>query len=563
MEEFDSIKTDVLIVGGGAAGARAAIEADVAGAEVLLVSKGPVARSGLTPLAYPCLQAAVGSMDSRDNADIHYQDIVREGKGLSDMNLARVLADEAVFRFRDLERFGVRFETEQGKVFQAHFPGQTYPRNLLIVGGGFGLISGLKNELRKHPRSKIIEDFCVSKLLIDNGEIVGAFGINLRDGKFYAFEAKAVVLAGGGYEALWDNNDGSQDSTGDCISLAFEAGADIIDLEMTQYYPGVFAYPGSLKGVDIQYETFLGKQYFDFKLVNKNGEEFLKGPLPGRDVLTRMMFNEIEQGRGTEHNAIYVNPKKSSKSPEEIERLVKQFVEGPDKLWRKMGINIRKDRFELCPAVHYTLGGIRIDDQTNSSINGLFAAGETSSNTHGANRIGGNSLAETQVFGARAGKYAALHAKEHSGWGKPPEGQVREEMLRLSTLREKKKDGLRPLKIRNELRAVMDQFVGPNRNEEGLKTALNKVLDLRKNALPKVQVGGGRIFNTDWCMAIEINKVLDLAELIIQSAMLRKESRGNHYRSDFLQTLSDPVHTLVKRHSNGITVDYAQVSRLN
>ena len=561
MAEDNVVKTDVLVVGGGAAGVRAAIEADVEGAEVVIASKGPLARSGSTPLAYPCFQASVGFMDARDCPDVHYRDIVTEGKGLSDMNLARALADDAVDRYHDLERYGVRFEMEEGKVFQSHYPGQTYPRNLLIVGGGFGMAAGLRNELRKHPRPKIMEDVVISRLLVEDGEVAGAFGLNLRDGRFYVFQAKAVVLAGGGYEALWENMDASRDCTGDTISLAFEAGADIIDLEMTQYYPGVFAYPESLKGVAIQYETFLGKQYFDFRLVNNRGEEFLKGPLPGRDVLMRAMYTEIEEGRGTEHNAVYVDPRRSSKSPEEIERMVKRFVEGPDKLWRGLGIDIRKDLFEICPAIHYTLGGIRIDEKTRSSLPGLFAAGENSSNVHGANRIGGNALAETQVFGVRGGKYGALYAKGRRE-GRLSEAQIKEETSRLNLLKEKKKGGVRPLAIRDELRKLMDRYVGPNRSEEGLKTALAKIIDLKENGVPKLQAVGRRIFNSDWSIAIEVSRTLVLAEIIIRSAIQRQESRGHHYRSDFPESLPDARHTLVRMKDGRVRVGYADVTRL-
>jgi fumarate reductase (CoM/CoB) subunit A len=561
MAETNLVKTDVLVVGGGAAGVRAAIEADAGGADVVIASKGPLARSGSTPLAYPTFQASAGFMDARDCPDVHYQDILAEGKGLSDMDLARALADEAVDRYHDLERYGVRFETEEGRILQSHYPGQTYPRNLLIVGGGFGMVSGLRNELRRRPRPRIMEDVVISRLLLDDGEVAGAVGLSLRDGRFYVFQAKAVVLAGGGYEALWENMDASRDCTGDTITLAFEAGADIIDLEMTLYYPGVFAYPESLKGILIQYETILGKQYFDFRLVNNLGEEFLKGPLPGRDVLMRAIYAEIEEGRGTEHNAVYVDPRRSSKSPEEIEKMIKRFVEGPDKLWRKLGIDIRKDLFEICPAMHYTLGGIRIDEKTRTSLPGLFAAGENSSNVHGANRIGGNALAETQVFGARGGKYGALYAKKRREV-RLSEAEIKEEVSRLNGIKEKKKGGIRPLAVRDELRKLMDRYVGPNRNEEGLKTALGKILDLKENGLPRFQAVGRRIFNSDWSMAIEVSGTLVLAELVVRSAIQRKESRGHHYRSDFPESLPDARHTLVRMKDGEVRVGYADVTRL-
>ncbi len=488
---------------------------------------------------------------------------MKEGKGLSDMNLARALADDAVERFHDLQRFGVRFETEEGKLFQSHYPGQTYPRNLLIVGGGFGLVAGLRNELRRHPRTRVLEDVVISRLLTDGTEVVGAVGLSLRDGRFYAFQTKAVVLAGGGYEALWGNMDAAKESTGDTICLAFQAGADIIDLEMTQYYPGAFMYPESLKGIIIQYETFLGEQYFDFKLINGLGEEFLKGPLPGRDVLMRAMYTEIEEGRGTEHGGVYVDPLRSSKSPEEIEKMIKRFVEGPDKLWRGLGLDIRKDRFEISPAIHYTLGGIRINEKTETSVTGLFAAGENSSNVHGANRIGGNALAETQVFGARGGKYSALYAKKRPE-RELPEAQIREEISGLKSLREKKKGGIRPLIIRDELHQVMDRYIGPNRNEEGLQTALGKIQDLKEIGLPKVQAEGPKIFNSDWAMAMEISKAVSLAEIVVRSALVRKESRGHHYRADFQERLPDAEarHTLISLRENKVHAGYADVTRI-
>lgn len=562
MEEYEVVKTDVLIIGGGAAGVRAAIEADHHGADVHLLSKGPLARSGLTPLALPCLQAALGAMDPRDNPDVHYEDIIREGRGLADHNLATVLAQESIARVVDLEKFGIRFEKRDGGTyFQAHFPGQTYPRNLLIVGEGFGLISGLKKELRRHHKAKTLEDFLVFRLLTDHEGVTGAIGLNLRDGRFYAFHAKSVILACGGYEALWENNDGSPDSTGDGVLLGFRAGADVIDLEMTQYYPGVLAYPESVKGVNIQYETFLEEKYFDFKLINDEGKEFLpEGPLPARDVLMRAIFTEIEEGRGTARNSVYIDPSRSSKSQEEIEELVNRFFKGRDRYLRRLGINIREDRIEICPSVHYTLGGLHMNEKTETTVPGLFAAGENSSNTHGANRIGGNSLAETQVFGARAGKYASEWAKKrsHSPF---PRKNVKEAIREIDFFMENKKEPVRGVILKTELKQLMDKYVGPNRKEEGMRKALEKVMDLKRNGLPKVQVSPGRVFNTDWSEAIETSMALDLAELVIRSALFRKETRGHHFRSDFPGVLETPAHTLVKKRDNKICVEYTPVRK--
>lgn len=563
MGDYEVLRTGVLVIGGGGAGVRAALEADSQGAEVCLLSKGPIARSGITPLAYPSLQAAFGASDPRDNPDVHYRDTIAEGGYLVDQNLARVLADESIPRALDLEGFGIRFKKQDEKFFQVQHPGQTYPRNLFIVGGGFGLIHGLKKELQRRPRVRILEDFCVSHLFRDQGELVGAFGLHMRDGGFSAIEAKSVVLACGGYEELWGNADTPPDSTGDGIFLAFQSGGDVIDLEMVQYYPTVFAHPESLKGILVQYETFLGRQYLDFRLVNNEGREFLpEGPLPGRDTLMRLILSEIEEGRGTEHNAVYIDPSRSSKKREEIDNLVHELLESPDRNLKTFGIDIRKDRLEVCPAVHHALGGIHINERTETSVQGLFAAGENASSVHGANRISGNALSETQVFGTRAGRYAAQHSRGR-GYGSLPAGEIREAIQKWNGFVQRKKEGIRPLVLRKELKQVMDRYMGPNRDEEGMREALQKVLDLRGNGLPKVEVTGGKIFNLDWRIAIEVSMTLDLAELVIRSALLRKETRGHHFRRDFPGTSETPQHTLVRKRGDGIEVTHSPVRVLH
>lgn len=563
MDKCEVLKTEVLIVGGGAAGVRAAIEADTHDADVCLLSKGPIARSGITPLAYPSLQAAFATNDPRDNPDVHYQDIIVQGRYLADENLARVLADESIPRALDLEKFGIKFKKQDGKFFQVHHPGQTYPRNLSIIGGGFGLIYGLKREVQRRSHIRILEDFCVSHLSKDQGEVVGAFGLNMRDGRFYAIAAKSIVLACGGYEELWGNTDTAPDSTGDGVFLGFQAGADVIDLEMSQYYPTVFAHPESVKGVLIQYETFLERQYLDFRLANNEGKEFLpEGPLPVRDTLMRLMFTEIEGGRGTEHDAVYIDPSRSSKSFKEIDDLVNELLKGPDKNLRKLGIDIRKDRIEVCPAVHYTLGGIHINEKTETSVPGLFAAGENASNVHGANRVSGNALSETQVFGTRAGRYASEYSKGKRH-GSLPTRETREGIQKWNDFMAKKEEGIRPLVLRKESKQVMDRYMGPNRNEKGMKEALRRVLDLKQNSLPQVAVTGGRIFNVDWRTAMEVSMTLDLAELVIRSALFRKETRGHHFRPDFPTTAEISQHTLVTKKDQKIEVILTPVRKLD
>jgi succinate dehydrogenase/fumarate reductase flavoprotein subunit len=563
MDHYETLKTEVLIIGGGAAGLRAAIEARTLGADVCILSKGPLARSGITPLAYASFQAAFGTNDARDNPDIHYQDIIEEGRSLSDQCLARVLADESIPRARDLEKFGVKFKKQNGKFFQVHHPGQTYPRCIFIKGMGFGLVTGLKNEIYRHSNIKILEDFCVSHLLVNQGEVVGGFGLNMRDGKFYCVQGKSTVLACGGYEELWGATDTAPDSTGDGVFLGFQAGADLIDLEMALYYPAVFAYPESVKGVLIEYETFLDKQYLDFRLLNNAEKEFLpEGPLPARDTLVKLMIKEIQEGRGTDHNALYVDPGRSSKSREELNRIIKELLKGPDRNLKKLGINIREDRIEIYPAVHYTLGGIWINQKTETSVQGLFAAGENSSNVHGANRISGNALAETQVFGARAGKYAYEYAR-NKRYCKIPSKDVKLKIEDWNQFMMKKKNSISPLVLRKEMKKIMDRYLGTNRTEKGMNKALRKISDLKQNELPKVEVVGGKIFNIDWRTAIEVSMALNLAELLIRSALQRKETRGHHFRSDFPETLEIPEHTRIRMKNQNLKVDIVAVRKLN
>jgi len=563
MDNFEVMKTDVLVIGGGGAGVRAAIEANNQGLDTCLASKGPIAHSGLTPLAYPSIQAPFGVTDARDNKDVHYDDIVKIGRYLCDEDLARVLADEIVERVYELEEYGVKFKKqEDGKFLQVHHPGQTYPRNLFIMKGGFGLINGLRREVKRRQNVKIFEDFFISRLLTQQGEVVGAFGLNLKDGHFYAIEAKATILACGGYEELWGLTDTAPDSTGDGVFLGYAAGADVIDMEMALYYPVSFAWPESVRGVCLQYETILSKERLDFRLVNNEGKQFLtEGPLPVRDILMRAMFTEIEEGRGTEHRAVYIDPSLSSKSPEEIEKVIELLLKVPDRNLKSLGIDMRKERLEVSPAIHYTLGGVHINARAETTLPGLFAAGENASNIHGANRISGNALAETQVFGRRAGFYASEYAKKktHVAFST---GAIDTELHKWHEFGVAKPDAIGPLEIRKAMKQTMDLYMGPNRNEKGMTKALNTIIDLKENALTRVKVTTGGIFNTEWRTAMEVAITLDLAELTIRSGLFRKETRGHHFRPDYPETLETPQHTLVAKKDQNIVVTDKLVRKL-
>jgi succinate dehydrogenase/fumarate reductase flavoprotein subunit len=564
MRNCHTIECDVLVVGGGGAATRAAIEADSLGARVVLVSKGPVGRSGATPLAFTSYQAAFGYSDPRDNPQIHFEDTVREGRYLGDENLVQSLVLEATERAIDLQRYGVKFKEENGRLYQASHPGESYPRNLIIEGGGYAMAMGLRRELtRRHRRVRVIEDSILTKLLCVNGEIAGAVALDLRDGECVAFRTGCVVMATGGYHHLWKRNDVSSDLAGDGIALAYKAGAELVDMEMALFYPTLYFYSEHDQGLVVVYEWFLEKRYLAAGLVNALGQDILPaGKLPLRDELSRIIFNEIEAGRATERGTVFIDINRSPKSYSEREQVFRELVGGPGKNLLSLGVDVTRDRIEVGPGIHYTLGGIRINEKGETSIPGLYSAGEASGNVHGANRVSGNALAATQVFGARAGQSAAIRSR-----GVPlpelPRDLLEREVDRIYKLRRRRKGGVRPIEVKRELQAVMDAFVGPTRNEKALETAVHKIGALREGAESRLEVVDIPVFNNEWREALEVVQMLDLAEVVSHCAVMRKESRGHHRRSDF--PLSDDSwlrHTIATFREGKVSCSTAPVVRL-
>lgn len=552
---------DVLVIGGGGAGTRAAIEADIRGASCAILSKGPISHCGLTPLAYPSLQAALGHGDPRDNPELHFQDTVREGRGLGDENLMRVMADEVVQRVYDLERYGVKFKKVNGKFFQVIHPGQTYPRNVFISAGGYGMIAGLRSELLRHKRVRVLEYYMAVRLFTQGGKVVGCLALDLVEGKFVLFSAKSTILATGGYEELWELTDTAPDATGDGNTLAYKAGAEMVDMEMMLYYPTVLISPESARGVLVQYETLLEQRYLAGKILNAKGDEFLPpGPLPVRDIFIRAIFDEIIQGRGTPGGGVIIDITKSSKSKAEVDRLIKELIAVPYGNLKKLGIDLKTMPIEVAPGSHYIIGGARINERTETSIEGLYAAGEVSGNIHGANRISGNALAETQVFGARAGIFASERARAVRNFGEIDKGEVEAEMEKIARYREVKPGGLRPVKIKREIKKIMSQVVGRTRDESGLKEAISRLSRMKEELLPKIQCSNEIYCNQDWREAIEADMMMDVALIVCHGAEMRKESRGHHYRTDYPQP--DDAwrkHTIIKLEGGQLTRSTAPV----
>ena len=565
--EYGKIRTDLLIIGGGGAGVRAAIEADSLGVSVALLSKGVISRCGLTPMAGYSYQAAFGHSNPSDNPRVHFEDTVQEGRRLGDENLIQCLTEEAMARALEMEKYGVRFTKTEGKFAQVRHPGQTYPRINRIPGRGYQMMVGLKEELNRHKKVQVFEDCVVSKILTDSsGRPAGAVAFLQREGRLLAFQSKAVLLATGGYEELWEKTDTAPDSTGDGTALAFDLGAQLVDLEMMLYYPivtlGSKVFP-SMRQV-LQYESLLEKEYLGGRLLNAQGKEFLPpGKLPVRDVLISLILKEREEGRTTERGGVFIDLTKLPISPEEIERRIDQVgARVQFNRIRYLGLDLTRDRIEVAPACHYSLGGVKINEYTETSVPGLFAAGEVSGNIHGANRISGNALAETQVFGRRAGEFASREAKSHTGFPPPNSKEIEEEIQKVENFFAPQKDSLRPRELKKRIQRIMEEKVGLNRDASGLREAIESIRDLRKE-LPRIRVPQVRVFNYELQEAIEVHFMVRVAELVARAALGRTESRGHHFRSDYPR--EDPVwlkHTLIQKKGESLECTSAPVVRL-
>ena len=570
MADYRTVHSDVLIIGGGGAGVRAAIAADAAGASIAMLVKGQVAHSGLTAMACPSYQAAMALEEPEDSVEIAFADVTKEGRYLGDENLIKALVEEATDRALEMEEYGVKLtKNDNGKTLQVMHPGQSFARNLVIRGCGYGMMFGLRRELLRRPNVQTFEDFTATSLLMDGARAAGVVALNLRTAEVVVFEAKSVIIATGGYEEIFEFTDTEPGAVGDGTALALRVGATMVDLEMMLFYPTCLVWPDEIRGTLVQYEGLLGPRYISGKMVNGLGEEFLpqiseRYVLPVRDIMMKAMFKEIDEGRGTPHGGVYIDIRESPRSQEEIFGFLHTLDSLPYTELRDLGVDVTKEPIEVKPGAHYCLGGIRIDETTASSLPGLFAAGEVSGNVHGANRTSGNALAETQVFGARAGENASAYAAQ------APDpvidhDQVAAEIHRIKGFLADRSDAIRPHEIRTRLKQVIQQHLGHQRNEAGMTAALEEVRRLRDHELPRVHVQLDTPYAREWQDALEVANMLDVAEAVICSALLRKESRGHHFRTDYPDTLDEwHQHTIAHRDADGkISMDAAPVVRLS
>ena len=531
---------DVLIIGGGSAGLRAAIEAHDAGADVLIISKS---RKGdpHTVLARGGINAALGTMDPDDNWLVHAVDTLREGEFLADYERVQVLCKNAPDAINELVNWGARFHREKdGRLTQRFFGAHTF-RRTVFYGDWTGqeIIRVLMHQVSLR-KIEIVDNVSITKLLKSDNlsrkreetKVTGALGIDFKKKEIVIFECKSLILAGGGYTRVYAvSSSRSFENHGEGMVLAYEAGADLVDMEMVQFHPTGMVWPQKALGT-LATEAIRGEGGI---LLNSKGERYMRNYYPERmelgprDVVARATYNEILDGRGTEHGGVWLDVTHLSKQ-KILERLPTMY----EQFKNIDGIDISKEKMEVGPTAHYSMGGIVVDMKCRTKIRGLFAVGEVISQIHGANRLGGNSLLDTVVFGKIAGFEAASLAKE--GGERQKTGQS---LLGLNVNNKKEFDDeifivKDPMKFLNEIQEIMKQNAGIIREEIRLQNGLKRILELKKEFYSKDKIlKEFNIDNEKVVLTMEVKSSLVVSEAIIRSALMRQESRGAHYRSDF------------------------------
>jgi succinate dehydrogenase / fumarate reductase, flavoprotein subunit len=529
-EDYEVREHDVLIIGAGGAGLRAAVAAAEHGLSVGIVTKSLLGKAH-TVMAEGGMAAALGNVDPDDSWRQHFMDTMKSGKFINNWRMAEIHAKESPDRVYELEQWGALFNrTPEGKISQRPFGGHTY-RRLAHVGDrtGLELIRTMQEKVLATD-AKVYMETTVTKLFKKDGRVVGALAYTRENGKFVHFKTKAVVMATGGWGRIFKVTSNSWEGTGDGVVLGYDAGAELVDMEMMQFHPTGMVWPPGVRGLLVT-EGVRGEGGV---LRNSEGKRYMekydpeKMELSTRDVVARANYTEVQEGRGSEHGGVYLDI-----TPLGYDGIMKKLPTMYEQFLKLADIDISKEPMEVFPTVHYTMGGIKIDPETAiSSVPGLFAAGEVAGGLHGANRLGGNSLSDLLVFGRRAGEGAAAYIEESVHSTEIDEGDVLHEIGRVLEPLEKKEEGESPYLIQQQLQEAMMEHANLMRDEESLKEGLGKVLAL-KDRLPQISVPGSRLFNPGWHTAQDVRYLIQISEIIIRTALERKERRGAQWRLDF------------------------------
>ena len=535
--EMKTISTDVLIIGSGGAGSRAAIEVDDAGLKAIIVSKGLSFRSGCTGMAEGGYNAVFRTVDKDDSIEAHFNDTLKGGSYLNDKKLVDILVNESPKRLIDLENYGALFDRqESGKIDQRPFGGQTY-RRTCYQGDRTGaeLLNALKEEIIRRD-IECIEEVMITSLVTRDDEVIGATGLNLKDSSLIYFQAKSVILASGGAGQLYPVTSNTFQKNGDGYAIAYRAGASLVDMEQIQFHPTGMVAPESKKGVLVT-EAVRAE---GGKLLNKDGERFMsryapeKMELATRDVVARSIYQEIIEGRGTEKGGVYLDISHLDDDyiDEKLETMVLQF--------ENVGVDIKHGPIEVAPTAHHFMGGLKINTDASTSLKNLFGAGEVCGGVHGANRLGGNALADTQVFGKIAGESASEAAKQTEL--KTNEDQVNAEASRIEGLI--KKGSIKPLEFKNNIKNLMWEKVAIVRDEKTLNEALGQLQEMQED-LKNLDVSDKKQYNDELVNALEVINMVEICILTVKSAILRRESRGAHFRSDYPESRDEWKKSIV------------------
>jgi succinate dehydrogenase / fumarate reductase flavoprotein subunit len=564
MSDFETYEHDVLIIGAGGAGLRAAIAASAEGVSVGLVCKSLLGKAH-TVMAEGGMAAAIGNVDDRDNWRVHFADTMRGGQYVNNWRMAELHAKEAPECVKELEAWGAVFDrTPDGRILQRNFGGHKYPR-LAHVGDRTGLemIRTLQDH-GIHQGITVYMECTTIELLKDGDRIIGAFGYDRERGRFQLWQAKAVVLATGGIGRAFKITSNSWEYTGDGQSLAYAAGAELVDMEFVQFHPTGMVWPLSVQGILVT-EGVRGEGGV---LKNNEGRRFMFDDIPDnykgqtadspeegwrytqgdknsrrppelltRDHVARCIMREVRAGRGSPHGGVYLDIAWiKEKLPNAAEHIKKKLPSMYHQFKQLANVDITQEPMEVGPTTHYIMGGIRVNgDSQMSNVPGLFAAGEVAAGLHGANRLGGNSLSDLLVFGRRAGQYAAKFAKDN------PNGSIdRAQLDRAAKAalepfergRGESSTGEGAYKVQEDLQAMMQELVGIVRKEGEMQEALVGLAKLRERA-KHVRVPGNREYNPGWHTALDLGNLLTVSEAITRCAIERKESRGGHFRDDY------------------------------
>lgn len=518
---------DVLVVGAGGAGCRAAIEASNHNLDVIMLSKELLGKAH-TAMAEGGYNVSLGNVDPDDDPETHFKDTIVGGNYLNDQKLAEILVRDAPQRIFDLEDMGAVFDrTPEGKIAQRVFGKQSWRRTAYASDRtGSEIMVTLTEGIRK-TAVRVFDEVFATRLLVKDGKISGVCAVDLKYGDYLVFRAKSVVMATGGAGRIFSVTSNAQLDVGDGYGMAYETGCEMIDMEMIQFHPTGMVKPESAKGRLVT-EAVRGEGGI---LLNSKGERFMNRYYPevmelaGRDQVARSIMTEVLEGRGTPDGGVYLSISHLPHSIIEfrLESMIEQFEDA--------GVDIREEPMQVSPTAHHFMGGIKIDENSGTNIPGLFASGECTGGVHGGNRLGGNALADTQVFGALSGENAAKYAKETDHLGVNRE-EIKTEFERLEAML-KRKEGISPADARSELTELMWAKVQIFRKEDDMQYAVKELRRIEKEVVPKIKVDVPvKRFNPGWHQAMEFVNMVTTARMVAEAAVMRKGSRGAHYRVD-------------------------------